>query len=115
MQRVASFEYNDGYYSVLSQYWKGLEDDFGLIDPWDTVAFSGDGLEALIKCLTEARTDAASGPEAWAVHTGTLMSEPPEALYVPVQKSALLALIDQLLDAAESARREGGQLLFFGD
>jgi hypothetical protein len=115
MEHVAAFEYNDGYFGHLSQYWDRLEEEFGLIDPWDTVSFNGAGLDALIECLTDARTDAASLPEAWSVHVGTLMSDPPEALYVPVQKHALLELVDRLLEAAARARLAGKQLLFFGD
>ena len=115
MHHVAAFEYDDGYFDHLSQYWNRLEGEFGRIDPWDTVAFDGLGLDALIECLTEARIDAESLPEAWSVHVGTRMSDPPEALYATMQKNALLGLIDRLLDAAGAARTSGRQLLFFGD
>jgi len=115
MEHVAALEHGEGYFDHMWQYWKKLEADFGHIGPWDEVALNGAGLDALIQCLGEAQADAVSLSEAWAVHVGTLLSDPPHALYAPVQKNTLLELIGRLLDAAIRARASGKQLLFLGD
>jgi hypothetical protein len=115
MEHIDAFDYDDGCFHHLSRYWARLEEDFGLIDPFDSVAFHGAGLDALIECLKEARIDATTLPEAWSIHVGTRMSDPPEACYTCVQKNQLLHRIDRLLDASQRARAAGNQLLFFGD
>ncbi len=107
-EHVKAIQGDDYRMSFLGIYLDRLADRYGEVSDTENAFFYGEGLDALIQCLGEARHGADSLTEEWATYEGT----PPG---VGAQRAHLHELIDLLLEAAARARSTGRQILFFGD
>jgi hypothetical protein len=111
---------DDGYYWFLYWYFEAANlppRKHELIDLYSDAELSGYQLERFIAELEEARADALSKPEHWNVLTGwngENMSRESERR-VRVERSRVLALVDELLSLAREALSSGLKLISIGD
>jgi hypothetical protein len=107
---------DDGYYWFLHPLFERLAVETGqYIDLYGDGSFAGEKLAALERVLAEARQFVRSQPEAWSVHVGTQVSPERRELYRPVERQAMLALLDRWDVAIERARQLGRPIVCFGD
>ncbi len=110
------FLQSDGYYWFLHPLFERLAAETGQhIDLYGDASFAGESLVALERALAEARRLVNSQPEEWSVHVGTQVSPEYRDLYRPVERKAMLALLDRWEIVIERARQLGQPVVCFGD
>jgi hypothetical protein len=112
----ASLEHNEGYYWFLAPLLEKLYNETGqMIDLYGHAVFEGDEIAALRRMLGAARTLVESQPESSLQHIGRQTHPVHKELYVPVQKSRFLELLDELERIAARAQETGRQVVCVGD
>ncbi|MDP3541890.1 MAG: hypothetical protein Q8T11_05415 [Elusimicrobiota bacterium] len=111
---------DDGYYWFLYWYFEAASlppRKHELIDLYAHAELFGYQLQRFIEELDEARTDVLSKPEQWSVRVGwngETMSKETER-YESVERSRMVALIDDLLSIAREAHDQDLKLFSIGD
>ena len=107
---------NDGpywfLYPLFERLWTETEQ---MIDLYGYASFAGDGLTALKRMLAAARTMVKKHPAAWQVHVGTQTAPIRRELYRPVERAALLELLEAWVRIVERAEELGKPVVCFGD
>jgi hypothetical protein len=107
---------DDGIYWFLHPLFERLRTETGqYIDLYGDAAFEGQNLSALERILVEARRLVACQPEAWEVHVGAQMSPVHCELFKPVQRQAMLDLLDQWEAVIQFASQQRRPVVCFGD
>ena len=85
------------------------------IDLYDDADIYGTSLDFLIAQRNDALHDAKKQPAQWEVFVGAQIYPVKKDLYKTIQKNYCMTFIQQLLEMATVARKDGGHLLFEGD
>lgn len=107
---------DDGYYWFLHPLFERLHAETGqYIDLYGDASFAGERLAALERTLAEARRLVEARPETWSVHVGTEVRPWHRELYRPVEREAMLELLDRWAAVVARARQLGRPVVCFGD
>ena len=107
---------DDGYYWHLHDVFLELHRITGqYIDLYGNAAFAAQQIATLETALLDALENAKSKPSSWAVHVGDQTHPVNRPLYKTVARKQLINLINNVLDAAKTARDRSMTLAFWGD